>query len=353
MLRRTKILILIFIICIFGFCSCGIDAPASIDLVRLDEKGLYYNIHASNKSELYCFDESTGKSKMISGECGPLMDDAGNSTVLCRTENMVLYDENKKEIYLLQDDCLYFAAKLDLSVISGGAESIKSAPYIYKMTEDDIYWGFREMIPDSDTEMCLGIYKQNLQSQRASVILEQRYDQYFDIAGVVNDIIYIRTYDGQLLTVNAETGEENVVCESSLLSAENLMCVYEDGMVIFKDNAIYWSDLTDVQFDKIAVLDGYSPFLYGIDRRDDMIYFVVEYDENGSTRQGIASLDLETEHISLYQEFSGWKNRNVHVSDIRVGENGFYYINATHSKLSGGGLYYYNMQEDTFVRIAD
>ncbi len=76
---------------------------------------------------------------MISGECGPLMDDAGNSTVLCRTENMVLYDENKKEIYLLQDDCLYFAAKLDLSVISGGAESIKSAPYIYKMTEDCIF----------------------------------------------------------------------------------------------------------------------------------------------------------------------------------------------------------------------
>ncbi len=171
--------------------------------------------------------------------------------------------------------------------------------------------------------------------------------------GSVGNTIYVRTDANELLSVNTETGEACVLYEGNLLSDNNLINVYEDGIIVIAEATVYWSDLEKVDFKNIVNLQGYSQSWLGIDRIDNMIYFVVEYEDADQVQTGIASLDLSSKEVSLYHTFTGWKNRSLHVSDIMIGENGFYYVNAVHSKMAGGGLYYYDVQDDKYIRIAN
>lgn len=351
---RKCILFFIGISFSLSLCSCGRDSLSSFSLVQAEDNGLYFAISTLNECTLRHYDKKTGESQVVSENCFPLLDSDGRKASFDQSGKPVLFDEDENEVYLLQENGIEFVARLDLDVITVCEDVDKlENKYIFKITDDSVYWGFSQMADEEseNTDMYIGIYMQDIHNSETSIVLEECYNEYFDIIGVIDNHVYIRNYDNQLLTVNVDTGEEKVTCESELLSVNNLIAIYEDGMIVFDDNSVYWSDLVGFEFEKIASLGEYNQFLYGIDRIGNTIYFVVEYDDSGRTKNAIASLDLESQNISLYHTFTGWKNRNLHVSDILMEDDGFYYMNSTNSKTAGGGLYYYNMQDETYTRI--
>ena len=197
--------------------------------------------------------------------------------ILCRS------DENGDDIYMMKADDIEYVTKLDLDVSTVIDEYGPTCEqFVLKADEDSIYWGIDDSVlgdPESTTQY-LGIYRQDLHDHSSTVVFEKCYDEYINVLGSANNMVYMILDGKELISVNMETGEERSLCESNLLSGSNLIRLYEDGIIILGYAEIYWSDLV-------------------------------------------------------------------------IGENGFYYVNATHSKIAGGGIYYYDSQKDKYIRIAN
>lgn len=355
-----KIFLAALCICFsLGLCSCGIDHPSVICLEHADDNGLYYSQSHARKRSFQYFDETTGKSRMISREYFPAHQPDTDRAIFADDGSMILFrsDENGDDIYMMKEDDIEYVTKLDLDVIAiADGYDLTCEQFVLKADEDSIYWGIDNIVlgePESTTQY-LGIYRQDLHDHSSSVAFEKCYDKYFKVLGSANNMVYMIVDEKELISINMETGEEKSLCESSLLSGFNLIRLYEDGIIILGEAEIYWSDLDEIDFKNIANLQKYKQSWLGLDRVDNTVYFVVSYeDDNGNLKEGIAALDLESGKVSSYHEFTGWKNRSLHVYDLMIGENGFYYENATHSKIAGGGIYYYDSQKDRYIRIAN
>lgn len=353
-------MITIVTICSLFIGSCGKDSTSIIVLVKIDDNGLYYWISALSSSEgkIRYYDALTDSSENITDSGYQIMNRGSHMMPCDLDDEVILYNKDNQSVYQLRDHGIEYVTALNFDVVHICApEDMIYEPYIYKIENDLIYWGIVEYnFPEgSEDQICMGVYKQNLYTQEASVIYEKiKIDKdSCEVIGAGGNDIYMLSYEqeqGSLWSIDMESGEERKIYEDELFLVESGFWIYEDSIIWRSDNNgfldIWEIDLDTLERQTIARTDEYHSTGLGICYVDDMIYYVSHYyDDNDHILDGIAAADAKTKSVFLYQELSTLDIQTLHVSDIFMGKDGFYFINSTNSKVAGGGLYYYNMQD--------